>query len=122
MTEAASLEATTDHVCPAAARWALRLVALLGLALSGFLLYAALRAGPVSWPGCTPGSTFDCNSVLTSKWSVFWGLPVSAPAVILYIMVLAALVYVGPGSAAECRPAAWWALISLSVMAGGAAM
>jgi uncharacterized membrane protein len=62
------------------------LLALIAAAISAYLLFIALasRGLPV---GC--GDDSGCAEVLTSRWSVIAGIPVSAPALIVYLVVFA---------------------------------
>lgn len=75
-------------------------IGLLILALGGacYLLFVSLRDGPVL--GCGTGSS--CDSVLKGRWAYFLpGIPVSAPAVVVYLVLLHGLLV--PGS----RGVAW---------------
>ena len=116
-------EKTTSNPGPSkAAIWAMRLTALAAIGISILLLFESSRYGGGPLPGCTPGSSFDCNSVLASKWSAWFGQPTSALALILYAIVLVALAYLGPQTPAKHRRLSWWLLVVLSVMAFGAAV
>lgn len=57
-----------------------------------YLAVTALLGGAVA--GCGPES--GCNRVLSSRWAYWLGLPVSVPAVVVYIVLLA-------GSRAACN-------------------
>ncbi len=63
-------------------------VAIVGLALSVYLTFAAWeqQARPV---GCGPGS--GCAAVLSSRWANVVGVPVSAPAAAVYAAALVVL-------------------------------
>lgn len=68
--------------------WILRLLALLGLLLSGYLLGLKLT-GRISYlVGCGAGS--GCENVLGSRWSQFYYIPVTAFAVGMYALLLVA--------------------------------
>lgn len=68
---------------------ALRIVvALLGVALSGFLLFESLTA--TALPGCGVGS--GCEQVLGSGWSRWLGVPVALPALALWVVALIAAI------------------------------
>ena len=54
--------------------------------LAGFLAWSATSDSGV--PGCGPDSS--CDSVLSSKWGYWFGLPVSVLAIPLYAILLAA--------------------------------
>ena len=100
----------------------MRLTALAAIGISGLLLFESSRHAGGSLPGCTPGSSFDCNSVLASKWSAWFGQPTSGLALILYAVVLVAMAYLGPKTPTRHRRMSWWLLVVLSVMAFGAAV
>lgn len=68
---------------------AMYLVAATGVAISGYLSWAALTSSKVA--GCGSGQVFDCSHVLQSKWSSVLGMPVGLPATGLYLAVLASL-------------------------------
>ena len=51
--------------------WGARLLLLIALAVSSYLLYHSL-AGGGQLAGCGADSAFDCESVLASKWSKVW--------------------------------------------------
>jgi uncharacterized membrane protein len=57
------------------------------MGISGYLLWGSLDSGGL--PGCGPAS--GCDIVLTSRWSSWFGVPVSLPALVLYAGLLAAL-------------------------------
>lgn len=65
-------------------------VLLCGLAagLSALLLYQSQTTDPL--PGCGGGS--GCDAVLSSKWSLWFGIPVSLMAMGVYTAMLAAVV------------------------------
>jgi uncharacterized membrane protein/protein-disulfide isomerase len=63
----------------------IRLLAVGALGLSLFLLWGSLSGEKL--PGC--GLESGCGTVLHSKWSKLFGLPVSLPALLLYAMILA---------------------------------
>lgn len=67
-------------------------VALGGLALAVYLTAASL-AGGVEPAGCGAGS--GCGEVLSSRWSRVAGVPVSLPAVGVYVVMLAGLARAG---------------------------
>lgn len=96
-------------------------LSLTALSISGYLTYVAFTASKVL--GCG-GGTFDCEHVLTSKWSTMLGIPVAAWASTLYLTVLATLV-------ATARPAMsslptvmrnWsWAIVTTAAVSAGVA-
>ena len=60
----------------------------------GLLIIAAMGAGYLAWvsihngpaAGCGPES--GCNAVLQSRWAYWLDLPVSVPAVLVYLALL----------------------------------
>lgn len=64
--------------------WAMAILAGAAMLLSGYLTYASASVdGP---PGCGAGS--GCAQVLGSKWSNWFGIPVSSVSMVLYGLVL----------------------------------
>jgi uncharacterized membrane protein/protein-disulfide isomerase len=96
-----------------------RLLALLGLTLSVFLFIEAL-AGSGGLPGCAPGSS--CDTVLNSRWSQWLGLPVAAPALLLYATVLASSLHLHPQAPPSRQRFAWSFMIFASVTLLAAAL
>ena len=60
----------------------IRLLALIGLGISGYLLILKLNGTISSIAGC--GGEGGCDNVLGSKWSQWFGIPVSAFSTVLY--------------------------------------
>ncbi len=83
------------------ALWTLRLLCMVAIAISGYLAWAAVKAGPLA--GCSSGGTWSCEHVLHSKWSKVWGIPVSLPALALYTSLLSCLAFAG-SKAPAARP------------------
>lgn len=67
-------------------------LALAGMALAGVLLYQSQTLDPL--PGCGGGS--GCDEVLTSRWSSFFGVPVSLLALGVYVTMFAAVLMRDP--------------------------
>src|SRR5687768_762544 len=78
----------------AAVLWLLRVLALAAAGVAGYLLFVSWTEGglPV---GCGEGS--GCKAVLTSQWSRVGPVPVSAPALLLYLGLFVATFWIGPG-------------------------
>ncbi len=66
--------------------FASRLLILAALLVDGYLVWVSLHGGAVA--GCGPDS--DCDKVLHSRWSSWFGIPVSAIAVPVYAAVFLA--------------------------------
>src|ERR1700739_2844740 len=76
--------------------WAIRILASAGLAICALILGKELGATEAS--GCGPG--LDCDSVLSSRWSLWFGVPVVVPGI---AVLLAMLLATGPASRADDR-------------------
>lgn len=63
-----------------------RVLAVIGLAISGYLLFLKLNGTISSLRGC--GGSGGCENVLGSKWSQWFGIPVSAFSTLLYAGLL----------------------------------
>jgi uncharacterized membrane protein/protein-disulfide isomerase len=95
-----------------------RLLCLTGLCISGYLAWTTLNTQPAI--GCGSDGVVDCGHVLDSKWSKVWGVPVSIPAVTLYLTLLALLCFVRyPAPVALQR--SLWTLLTLGFLMAGAA-
>jgi uncharacterized membrane protein len=77
------------------------------LLISIYLGWISLKGGAVA--GCGPES--GCDKVLHSRWSRWFGVPVSVPAVLLYGLMLAATLRLTPGSTAAQKRQAWTVLL-----------
>jgi uncharacterized membrane protein/protein-disulfide isomerase len=85
--------------------WTFRILCITALTISGYLAWTALNAIPVY--GCGGGEVFDCGHVLTSKYAKVLGLPVSVPAVALYLTLLAVLAFFRRDTPAKLLRAGW---------------
>ena len=94
-------------------RWLLRALALVALVAAGYLSWASSSDGAVV---CGSGA-LDCEAVLQSRWSHWFNVPVSVPAVSLYATMLMAMAFIGPAAAPRLRRAAWGLLTVLMVVA-----
>jgi len=87
-----SAQPVTEPVSPRAGlrplNWMQVGVALIGVLLSGFLLFESLTT--TSLPGCGGGSA--CEEVLSSAWSLWLGVPVALPALAVWVVALIAAV------------------------------
>jgi uncharacterized membrane protein len=63
---------------------AARVFLVLALAGASYLAYVSLSGGGVA--GCGPGS--GCSQVLSSRWAYWLGVPVSIPAIAIYLGLL----------------------------------
>jgi uncharacterized membrane protein len=81
----------------------IRALAAIAAAIASYMLITSLQGGHVA--GCGPAS--GCESVLASRWSSWMGLPVSAPALLLYVALFAATFRAAPRMSAAIRDKAW---------------
>ena len=102
---------------PAWLLWArvLLAVAILG---AGYLAWVAIHNGPAA--GCGPES--GCNAVLQSRWAYWLDLPVSVPAVLVYLALLGMTVLLQKRPSPDEQRGSWAAIIILSVSVAGAAL
>jgi uncharacterized membrane protein len=101
--------------------WWLRGVrALLAAAIAGagYLAWVAIHHGPVA--GCGPES--GCDKVLHSRWAYWLDIPVSVPALLVYLALLGATVLLQKRPAEDDERGSWAAIITLSVIVAGAAL
>ncbi len=106
---------------PPAAIWVMRLLAATALAISALLLWSSTRGSAI--PGCGPQSGFDCGSVLAEKkWSTWFGVPVSALAIVIYILILVDLARIGASHGEAERLRAWRLLTATGTLVFSAAI
>ncbi len=97
------------------------LLSSIALAISGYLSYVAFTSSKIL--GCG-GGVFNCDHVLTSKWSTFLGLPVAAWAGSMYLGVLTALVATARSatSAQSSLMRQWsWSIVTTAAVSAGLA-
>ena len=99
--------------------WGIRLLAIVAAGISGYLVVLHML-GRTLPPGCGSGS--GCAEVLTSRWSAVFGIPVSAPAALLYATVVIASCLIGSGQSEPARRAAWSLLFIAAVTIACSAM
>jgi uncharacterized membrane protein len=97
---------------------------LLATALSACLAYESRAHGP-ALPGCGDETLapFDCDHLLTTRWSTVLGIPVAIPATALYAILFlnAATLRPAPPAAQSLRNS-WQTMIALSALAAAAAL
>ena len=101
-------------------KWLIPVQALLGVAImgAGYLAWVSISNGPVA--GCGPGS--GCDKVLQSRWAYWLTLPVSVPAVLVYLALLGGTILARKWSSSDEERGAWAAIIPLAVVVAGAAL
>jgi uncharacterized membrane protein/protein-disulfide isomerase len=96
----------------------MRVLLAAAMLLSIYLAYVSFGGGTVA--GCGPES--GCDKVLRSRWSRWFGIPVSVPAVVVYGLMLAGTLRLTPGATPAQQRQAWlillptaWAIIAAVV-------
>ncbi len=97
----------------------LRLATLLGLGISGYLLYLAMTGQTA--PGCGEG-VGGCGDVLSSRWSQVLGLPVSLFAFAAYALILVTSIHAGTNRPKQHRDGAWSIIGFVGLAAGLSAL
>jgi uncharacterized membrane protein len=105
---------------PATPAWLFLVRALLAVAIigAGYLAWVSIHNGPVA--GCGPES--GCNKVLQSRWAYWLDVPVSVPALLVYLALLGATVLLQKRPAPDDERGSWAAIIVMSVIVAGAAL
>ena len=105
---------------PSTPAWLLWARALLAVAIlgAGYLAWVAIHNGPAA--GCGPES--GCDKVLHSRWAYWLDLPVSVPAVLVYLALLGVTVLLQRRPAPDDQRGSWAAIIILAVIVAGAAL
>jgi uncharacterized membrane protein len=101
---------------PAWLIWA-RLLLLIAASGASYLAWVAIHNGSAA--GC--GAASGCNAVLQSRWAYWIGLPVSVPAVLVYLSLFGATVMLRRRPAPDDQRGSWAAIIVLSVVVIGSA-
>lgn len=97
----------------------MRGLCVVALGLSGFLAWSAFRAGDIA--GCAAEGMWDCSHVLHSRWSKWFGIPVSIPALALYMSLAGTLLFVDQRVPPQVRALAWrlGTVLALAAAAAG---
>ena len=80
-----------------------RVLLVAALILSIYLGWVSFGGSAAA--GCGPDS--GCDKVLNSRWSKWFGIPVSVPAFFLYTLMLAALLRLTPNASPQQQRQAW---------------
>jgi uncharacterized membrane protein len=101
-------------------RWLVwvRLLLVGAIAGASYLAWVAIHHGAVA--GCEPGS--GCDKVLQSRWAYWLNIPVSIPAVLVYLALLIGTFILENRTSPDEQRGAWAAIIGLSVIVAGAAL
>lgn len=99
--------------------WTLRILSVTALGISAYLAWVAFHSTGVA--GCG-GSVFNCDHVLSSRWSRWIQVPVGAAAAVLYLGILFALGYCRSTASDRIQRVAWRGLTVCGLTAGLAAV
>ena len=116
------MAATHSHLGTARERsqaaivWTIRVLAVVALGVSAYLAWLSMVGRGAM--GCGPGS--DCDAVLSSRWSLWIGVPVGVAAGAVYLAILFAMSGAGPRNAQGRRRLSWMMVTPLAVLAAGA--
>ncbi len=111
---------THDGLPSASLTWCLRVICVLAIVISGYLAWTALKQSDVI--GCGNGQIWDCGHVLHSRWSKWLGIPVSIPALLMYVATLCALIVCRTGDNPVRARFAWGLITVFGLSAGIAAV
>lgn len=93
-----------------------RVLLAAALVISVYLGWVSFGGSAVA--GCGPES--NCDKVLNSRWSKWFGFPVAVPAFFLYAFMLAAALRLAPKASPEQQRRAWSALVPAAWVVLGA--
>lgn len=114
--QAAAAAAPQDAFATSRKRTVVQALLLLAMVSAVYLLHASLSGGAVA--GCGPDS--GCDRVLRSRWAYWFGVPVSAPALLAYASLFV-LTTLYPRQTQKRRQQLWPWMFGLSIMVVGAA-
>ncbi len=95
-----------------------RVLLAVAIAGAGYLAWVSFHNGPVA--GC--GTESGCNKVLQSRWAYWLDIPVSVPALFVYLALFGSTVLLQKRQGPDDQRGSWAAIIILSVMLAGAAL
>src|SRR5436309_12183590 len=95
-----------------------RLLMAGAIGVSGYLAWTSLSGGAVA--GCGPDS--GCDKVLHSRWAYWLGIPVSVPALLVYVAVLGLSFRLGGKNPAAQQRKVWPLLVGAALMVMGGAI
>ena len=98
--------------------WSARVLLTAAILIASYLAYFSLSGAAL--PGCRPED--GCGDALSSSWANWLGVPVSLPAIVLYLLLLAATFAVPRRLPQVRRRRLWIASLALSSMILAAAI
>ena len=120
MSEKVNTDNPSAPVVSSTPPWLILVRALLTVAIVGasYLAWVAIHNGPVA--GC--GAESGCDKVLHSRWAYWLDIPVSVPALLVYLALLGATILLQKRPAPDDERGSWAAIIALSLIVAGAAL
>ena len=105
---------------PTTPAWLLWVRGLLAVAVAGasYLAWVSIHNGPVA--GCGPES--GCDKVLHSRWAYWLDIPVSVPALGVYLLLIALTFLLQKRTSPDDERGSWAAIIASAVIVAGAAL
>src|SRR5271169_6325729 len=105
MTQQLKTDAFPDQPGTPAPGWIICARALLVIALcgAGYLAAVSLHDGPVA--GC--GAESGCNKVLQSRWAYWLDIPVSVPALLVYLALFGATILLQKRPSPDDQRGSW---------------
>lgn len=103
-------------------RWPVKTVLAICISVaigtSSYLLWTHLTSSPIA--GCgSGGGWIDCEGVARSRWSVWFGVPVSLLALAIYVAMAASLVVASLDRFSRPRRGIAWIVVTAAVFAAG---
>ncbi len=97
----------------------LSIACLVAIGTSGYLGFVALTSSKVA--GCGGGKLFNCGHVISSRWSLWLGIPVSMLAVGTYLSLAISLFFGSSSRFSNSVRHIGWAMVTILAMSAGAA-
>ncbi len=115
--DAGQLSASSTLTTPGWVRL-VRVLLLVAAAGAAYLAWVSFQNGPVA--GC--GTESGCNKVLQSRWAYWLDIPVSVPALAVYLGLFGFTFLLQRSRTADDQRGSWAAIITLSIILAGAAL
>ncbi len=97
----------------------LSIICLIAMTVSAYLAWVALTSSKIA--GCGSGGLFDCGHVISSRWSLWMGVPVSLLSLALYALMAGALYISGSSRFRVPVRRAAWSMVTLFAFSAGMA-
>ena len=99
--------------------WPVRLLALAAFSIVSFLTWISFRGSSV--PGCGFGG-LDCDYVLASRWSKWFGIPISVGGLLVYAAIFGVSWLLTQPGTPRRQTCGWLAILFLSLLAAGSGL